>query len=111
MRENEDVINNPAISLYETFWYLWHLRGMVYNELSVARKAALKLSGENPRAYVTITPAFGWMVTVSKRLNVFAPSDSTEPFGRTGTYWLNGVEKPFTQKQKIADQNKTPLMR
>ena len=25
-------------------------------------------------------------------------------------YWLNGIEKPFTTKQKIADEQSTPTL-
>lgn len=88
-----------------------HCIYVIHNELKVARAQALIASQANPKAYVTITACFGWSVVVSKRLNVFAPSDSTDVWGRTGTYWLNGVEKPFTAKQKITDQNKTPFSR
>lgn len=81
-----------------------------YTSLPEARRAALALSQKNPTMYVAIGNCFGWMVVMHKRLNVFAPSDYTDTFGRTGTYWLNGKEKAFTAKQRIADQNATPDM-
>lgn len=84
---------------------------MTFNRLSDARAEALKQSVANPKLYYTITSCFGWMVTGAKRLNVFAPSDASDWSGRTGTYWLNGVEKPFTAAQKIQDDLATPQSR
>ena len=81
-----------------------------FTSLNDARAEALRISIAHPTLYVTIGSCFGWIVSTSKRLNVFAPSDYADPFGRTGTYWLKGVEKRFTEKQRIADQNATPMM-
>ena len=82
-----------------------------FDKLDDARAHALAQSKLHPKFYYTITTAFGWMVTRAKRLSVFAPSDATDWSGRTGTYWLNGQEKPFTVKQKIMDDLKTPTSR
>jgi hypothetical protein len=76
-----------------------------YNTVEDARAAALKTSQENPKMYVTIYACFGLFISCHKRLNVFAPTDSY-----IKSYWLNGTEKPFSQKQIIADQIATPTM-
>lgn len=81
-----------------------------YSTLDAARAAALKLSKAHPESYVTIAADFSWVVMRSKRLSVFAPSDCSDVFGRTGTYWKNGVEKPFTKAQRIADDLATPAI-
>lgn len=70
-----------------------------------ARATALKLSRANPGMYVTIFSCFGAYCQMDKRLHVNAPTDS---WGNS--YWLNGVEKPFTPAQRIADQLVTPTM-
>ena len=66
---------------------------------------AKKASIDNPGCYVTLYACFGIFVKIHKRLNVFAPSDSL-----FGIYWLNGKEKPFTAKQKIAAEKATPSL-
>ena len=81
-----------------------------FQRLDDARIAALDYSRRHPRAYVTIGSCFGWIVESHKRLNVHAPSDAKHWSGQTGTYWLNGKEKPFTTAQRVADQNATPTM-
>ncbi len=80
------------------------------NNLDDARAYAAAYSQQHPRAYVTIESCFGWLVVSRKRLHRFAPSDATHFSGKTGTYWLNGHEKPFTSAQRISDQNATPAM-
>jgi|TARA_R100001082_G_scaffold39473_1_gene20753 hypothetical protein len=70
-----------------------------------AVKFAKQASIENPNCYVTLYSCFGIFANIHKRLNVFAPSDSL-----FGVYWLNGKEKPFTTKQKIADEQATPSL-
>ena len=70
-----------------------------------ARATALKLSRANPGIYVTIFSNFGAYCSMSKRLHLNAPTDS---WGKS--YWLNGVEKPFTSSQRLADQLATPTM-
>ena len=70
-----------------------------------AKQEAKAYSAAHHGVYVTITACFGLFLSESKRLNVFAPSDSY-----IKCYWLNGVEKPFSEKQKIADQLATPIM-
>ena len=70
------------------------------------RAFAKTLSIKNPGMYVTLYTCFGLYAHLSKRLHVFAPTDSYGP-----SYWLNGKERPFTENQRIADQNATPTMR
>ena len=70
-----------------------------------AKLAASKISEEHPGMYVTVFACFGLYLSCHKRLNVFAPSDSY-----IKSYWLNGKEKPFTRKQKIANDLATPTM-
>ena len=76
-----------------------------FNNLKDARRYALNFSKKNPGNYITLYACFGLFVHSHKRLNVFAPSDS---YGKS--YWLNGKEKNFSEKQVIADQNATPTM-
>lgn len=70
-----------------------------------ARATALKLSRANPGMYVTIFSCFGAYCHMGKSLHVNAPTDS---WGKS--YWLNGVEKPFTSAQRLADDLATPTM-
>ena len=70
-----------------------------------AKQFAKEFSLKNKGQYVTLFACFGLFLNHSKRLNVFAPSDSL-----FGVYWLNGIEKPFTTKQKIADEQSTPTL-
>ena len=70
-----------------------------------AKKEAVKISLENPGSYVTVFACFGLCVTISKRLHVFAPSDSIFSW-----YVRNGKTKTFTEKQTIQDQINTPTM-
>lgn len=70
-----------------------------------AKQFAKEFSLKNKGHYVTLYSCFGLFLNHSKRLNVFAPSDSL-----FGVYWLNGIEKPFTTKQKIADEKSTPTL-
>ena len=76
-----------------------------FNPVESAKQEALKVSKEQPGMYVTICACFGLFVLTSKRLNVFAPTDSY-----IKSYWLNGKEKPFTDAQISADWNATPTM-
>jgi len=64
------------------------------------------LSIKNPGMYVTLYTCFGLYALLSKRLHVFAPTDSWGD-----VYWLNGNARLFTENQRIADQNATPTMR
>ena len=73
------------------------------NTLQEAKVVALEYSQKHPSQYVTLFNVFGLYLTVSPRLHVFAPSDAIG-----GHYWINGKEKPFTTKQRIADQIATP---
>jgi len=67
---------------------------------------AIKLSLGNPGQYITVCVDFGVAgFSIDKRLNVFAPSDSTYSW-----YALNGKIKQFTGPQRIADQNATPML-
>tara|TARA_A100001035_G_C27736162_1_gene479199 strand:+ start:176 stop:439 length:264 start_codon:yes stop_codon:yes gene_type:complete len=70
-----------------------------------AKQFALQQSLNNPDMYVTLFACFGIFCDMQKRLNVFAPSDSL-----FGVYWLNGKEKAFTTKQRIADEKATPTL-
>lgn len=70
-----------------------------------AKVEAIKLSLDNPGQYVTTAALFGLFAFMSKQLDVQAPTDSKFKW-----YVLNGKIKPFTTKQRIADQNATPLM-
>ena len=70
-----------------------------------AKQFAKEYSLKNPKVYVTLFSCFGIFLNTSKRLNVFAPSDSL-----FGVYWFNGKEKAFTTKQKIADEKATPTL-
>ena len=67
----------------------------------IVRKASLK----NPGVYYTVENWFGPVVFLHKRLHVFAPTSSV-----FGGYWLNGKFKRFTEKQRIADSNATPIL-
>ena len=70
-----------------------------------AKQFAKEFSLKNKGQYVTLFACFGLFLNHSKRLNVYAPSDSL-----FGDYWLNGVEKSFTTRQKIADEQSTPTL-
>jgi hypothetical protein len=72
---------------------------------SEAKKFAKDYSEKHPDLYVTLFSCFGIFLNTSKRLNVFAPSDAL-----FCVYWFNGKEKPFTAKQKIADERATPTL-
>ncbi len=75
------------------------------NTLDEAREFALELSRKNPGQYVTLSACFGLFAELSKRLHVHAPSDSVGD-----SYWLNGVERSFSDKQRGADHAATPTM-
>lgn len=70
-----------------------------------AKQFAKEFSLENEGQYVTLFACFGLFLSHSKYLKVHAPSDSL-----FGVYWLNGIEKSFTTKQKIADEQSTPTL-
>ena len=74
-----------------------------------AKDFAQKLSAKNPSKYITLYSCFGLFAEISDRLHIHTPSGSSNPFLNTG-YWLNGKERPFTEKQRIADQNATPTL-
>lgn len=78
--------------------------------LATARSEALEMSRAHPASYITIASCFGWIVVRAQRLPVFAPSDYTDPYGRTGTYWKNGAEKRFSGAQRMADEMATPIL-
>jgi hypothetical protein len=82
---------------------------MTFNTLAEARGAALTLSKSHPKMYFVITADFGWTVVSLAKLGLQTPSTATDWTGRTGTYWLNGIEKKFSKAQIIADQNSTPV--
>ena len=77
-----------------------------YQTLTDAKKAARKLSINNPGKYVTLYACFGIFSQVSERLHVHSPSDSIHGTG----YWLNGKEHSFTDKQHGADEKATPAL-
>ena len=79
----------------------------IYNTLKEARQVALRLSRANPRLYYTFYSCFGIGISEAKHLHIFAPSDS--PMG-IDYYFKNGQQKQFTEAQRIADQNATPMM-
>ena len=70
-----------------------------------AKQFAKEFSLKNGGQYVTLFACFGLFLNHSKNLNVFAPSDSL-----FGVYWLNGIEKSFTTKQKRADEKAAPTL-
>lgn len=70
-----------------------------------AKSFALQASIENPDMYVTLYACFGIFCKIKKRLHVFDPSDSL-----FGVYWLNGKQKSFTHKQRVADDKATPSL-
>jgi|TARA_R100000093_G_C1874498_1_gene52314 hypothetical protein len=74
-----------------------------------AKDFAQRLSAENPGKYVTIYSCFGLFAEINDRLHINAPSGSGSPFLNAG-YWLNGKERPFTEKQRIADEKATPAL-
>ena len=75
------------------------------SDIKEARKEALRLSKASPKSYFTFYDCFGIFISEHKRLNVFAPTDSCHH-----SYFKDGKEKRFTEAQRIADQNATPLM-
>jgi hypothetical protein len=79
--------------------------GTRYDTVKDARAAALKASQKNPKIYVTVFACFGLYLSCKNRLNVFDPTDNY-----IKSYWLNGKEKPFSEKQIIADQQAQPMM-
>jgi|TARA_Y100000310_G_C20040279_1_gene515837 hypothetical protein len=84
---------------------------MIYagKTLKEAKDFCKELSIKNPKKYINLFANFGLYAEISNRLNIHAPSSSGSPFLNTG-YWLNGKEKPFTEKQIITDQNATPTL-
>jgi hypothetical protein len=78
-----------------------------YTDAKTARDAALAASKAHPGQYATLVvwPFEGLRVSMSRRLHVFAPSDSWGD-----TYWLNGKVKQFSDAQRDADERATPFM-
>ena len=70
-----------------------------------AKTEIIALSKINPNKYIYVTSCFGLFATVEKYLNIYAPNDSYFNW-----YVLNGKVKQFTNAQKIADQNATPML-
>ena len=70
-----------------------------------AKAFAMQASIDHPKKYVTLYAQFGIFCSIKNRLHVFDPTDSL-----FGVYWLNGKEKPFTKKQKVACDRATPTM-
>lgn len=73
--------------------------------LDEARAFAKLLSIKNPGKYITLYACFGIYAAIHDRLHIHGPSDSI-----VNHYWLNGLVKPYTKAQRIADQNATPTM-
>lgn len=73
--------------------------------LRAAKAFAAQRSLEHPGKYVTLYACFGLYAQMSSSLHVFAPSDSVG-----GVYWLNGLERPFTDSQHGEDQRATPAL-
>ena len=74
-----------------------------FDTIAEAEKCAVRESEGG--LYATLCACFGVFVTTSKTLHIHAPADACTPF-----YYHKGVRKPFTDAQKIADQNSTPTM-
>ena len=75
------------------------------NNHTEAIEAVTNISKKNPGKYVAYKAIFGeTFVSIKSRLGVFAPSDYDNG------YAINGKFKPFTNAQRIADQNATPCM-
>ena len=77
----------------------------VSNNIEAAKTEAREYSIDNPTKYITLVSCFGLFIESKSRLHVNEPTDSA-----INTYWLNGIEKKFTNKQCIADQIATPTM-
>ncbi len=75
------------------------------NTLAEGKALAAKLSIDNPGKYVTLFTAFGLFAEIADRLHVHAPTDSIG-----GCYWLNGIERSFTDSQYGADYRSTPAL-
>lgn len=73
------------------------------NTLPEAKRIAQAYSKEHPESYVTLFACFGLYLSATKRLHVNAPADSIGD-----CYWKAGIEKPFTESQRIQDQLHTP---
>ena len=73
----------------------------IYSDLADARHDIEKVSNADTKGYFYLVATFGLSITRENHLNVFAPGDS---YG--GTYWKNGKEKRFTNKQIMP--NKPP---
>mgnify|MGYP003132413204 FL=1 len=70
-----------------------------------ATKFAIELSKKHKDKYITLYACFGIFANISKRLHIFAPSDSL-----FNSYFLNGKQKYFTTAQKISDEKATPAL-
>jgi len=75
--------------------------------VAAARKEAKTFSAKNRGWYITIGSAFGLFMHKSKTLHRFSPTDAVEGLRY---YYLNGKEKPFSEKQKLRDQISSPTM-
>ena len=69
------------------------------------KKEIIQLSKINPDKYIYATACFGLFATVAKSFNIHAPGDSCFDW-----YVLNGKVNQFTNSQKIADENATPML-
>jgi len=82
----------------------------IFSNLNEARDAIVTASASDPSSYFWISNCFGWVINSGKRLPVNAPSDGSHWSGMTASYWKGGKERNFSEKQRIADQNATPMM-
>jgi hypothetical protein len=81
-----------------------------FRTIDEARAAALAASQDDASRYFWIENCFGWFVNSANRLAIHTPSYASDWSGKTGSYWKNGKERNFSEKQRIADQNATPTM-
>lgn len=84
---------------------MYHQPSTNITDATRAAAYGLSLSIQHPDKYVTVVNDFGACYFITDRLATQAPSDSPSP-----VYWLNGKARPFTNAQKIADQNATPAL-
>ena len=82
----------------------------IFSNLDEVREAIIAASTADPSSYFWISNCFGWVINSANRLPVHAPSDGSHWSGMTTSYWKGGKERNFSEKQRIADQNATPMM-
>lgn len=70
-----------------------------------AKIEAVKISNDNPGAYVLVVNDFGLLATAHKALPAQAPSDAC-----FGWYARNGKVRSFTEAQHATNQKATPAL-